>query len=341
MGTFTLADIREILYFFAVKFDKFSTSSRTIFSICYMTIMITAALLNGTLLYIFITKPATRKPSNLVVSALLWKNIFLLLTALPVTLLELCIKVVRNNHHLVAVQHYVTLFYIWLSFYSVIHIGLNRVRIFKNKVVNTNRCDYRNRYSLMSFIGGITGSALMPITTIVMYHYYGMKVSTIFQFAKLFVMTLVLMLSYGFIIHSVKKSNRMWKTHNNSQLSYQNKTTLKKLKRTVHLVIGGYALTLIPFICSCAVETYLYYERDSLGDNSLFLYTFRAVAETILYLNIIFNPMIYFYTQPDFKEEVAKLKFVNQLRFGLKRLRNSKISEGSTSQLLTIKKLIL
>ena len=71
MGTFTLADIREILYFFAVKFDKFSTSLRTIFSICYMTIMITAALLNGTLLYIFITKPATRKPSNLVVSALL------------------------------------------------------------------------------------------------------------------------------------------------------------------------------------------------------------------------------------------------------------------------------
>lgn len=331
MGTFTLADMREILYFFAVKFDKFSTTSRTIFSICYMTIIITAALLNGTLLYIFITKPATRKPSNLVVSALLWKSIFLLLTALPVTLLELCVEVVRNDHHLVAVQHYVTLFYIWLSFYCVIHIGLNRVRIFKSKFVNINHHNRRNRYRLMAFTAGIIVSALMPITTIVMYYYYGMKISTIFQFGKLFIMTLVLMLSYGFIIYSVKKSNRVWKPHNNNQLLHQNKTTLKKLKRTVHLVIGGYALTLIPFTCSCAVEAYLYYEKDSLGENSSLLYTFRAVAETILYLNIIFNPMIYFYTQPEFKEEIAKMKFVNRFRFGLKRLRNSTINDGSTS----------
>ena len=331
MGTLTSADMREILYFFAVKFNKFSATTRTILSICYMTIIITAALLNGTLLYIFITKPATRKPSNLVVSALLWKSIFLLLTALPVTLLELCIKVVRNNHYVVAVQHYVTLFYIWLSFYCVIHIGLNRVQIFKSKLVNSNHYDNRNRYRLIFFIAGIIGSALMPITTIVMYYYCGMKISTIFQFAKLFIITLVLMLSYGFIIHSVKKSNRVWKMHNNNQLLHQNKTTLKKLKHTVHLVIGGYALTLIPFTCSCAVEAYLYYKKDSLGENSSLLYIFRAAAETILYLNIIFNPMIYFHTQPEFKKEITKLKFVHRFRFGLKQLRSSTISDGSAS----------
>lgn len=331
MGTLTLVDIREILYFFAVKFDKFSISTRIVFLVCYSIIIITSAVLNGTLLYVFLTKPVLRKSSNLALSALLWKSVFLLLTALPVTLLELCIKNVRTNHHLVAIQLYATLFYIWLSFYSVIHIGISRVQIFKRGFINNDRYDTRIRYKLLFFIVGIAGSALMPITTIVMYHYHGMKASTIFQFAKLFIMTLILLLSYNVIIRSVKKSNCTWKRRSNSHLLYKNKKTLKKVKRIVHFIIGGYALTLIPFTCSCAVETYVYYKRDSLEENSLLLNTFRAIAETILYLNTIFNPIIYFYTQTDFKQEVAKLTFVKQSRMGLRVLRRSLNEDNSIS----------
>ena len=326
MGAFNLTTMREILFFFAVKFDKFSPAIRTKFAVCYNIIIITAAILNGILLYIFVTKSVLRKPFNLVLSALLWKSVFLLLTAMPVTLLELCIEVVRKNHYLVAIQHYITLFYIWLSFYIVIHIGLNRVRTVRRKFITSTR--NQNHYELFFIIIGITGSALMPLTSIVIYHHYGMKASTIFSCAKVFIMTLILLVSYYIIIQSVKKSNRVWRySSHNKKLLYKRERTLKKVTRTVHLVIGGYLLTLIPFICSCAVESYLYYKSDSASANDLLLYTFRAAAETVLYLNIIFNPIIYFYTQTDLKKEVAKLKFVKEIIIILKafkRLRNGK-----------------
>ena len=143
---------------------------------------------------------------------------------------------------------------------------------------------YQNRYELIFIIIGMTGSALMPLTSIVIYHYYGMKATTIFSCAKVFIMTLILLVSYYIIIHSVERSSRVWasSSHNNKLLC-KNKRTLKKVKRTVHLVIGGYLLTLIPFICSFGVESYLYYKNDSPGANDLLLYTFRAVAETALY----------------------------------------------------------
>ena len=326
MGAFNLITMREILFFFAVKFDKFSPAVRTKLAICYNIIIIAAAILNGILLYIFVTKSALRKPFNLVLSALLWKSVFLLLTAMPVTLLELCIEVVRKNHYLVAIQHYITLFYIWLSFYIVIHIGLNRVRTVRRKFFSSSL--NQNRYELLFIIIGITSSALMPLTSIVIYHYYGMKVSTIFSCAKVFIMTLILLASYYAIIHSVKKSNGVWRSSSqNNKLLQKNKRTLKKVKRTVHLVIGGYLLTLIPFICSCAVESYLYYKNDSAGANDSLLYTFRAAAETVLYLNIIFNPIIYFYTQTDLIREIANLNFVKEIikiLNAFKRSRNGK-----------------
>ena len=318
MGLITLTDMREILYTFAVKFDKFSPEVRVKFVVCYNVIIMVATILNGTILYVFVTKSSLRRPMKLVLSALLWKSIFILLTAMPVTLLELCVEVVRKDHYLVAIQHYLTMFYIWLSFYFVIHIGINRVRAIRQKFNISNA--KQSRYELLFFIIGTTTSALMPITTIVIYYYYGKKASTLFSCAKVFIMTLVLIVSYGMIINAVKKSHRLWKSRSHSN---KHKNTLKKVKRTVHLVIGGYALTLVPFVCSSAVESYVYYKKDSAADNDSFLYTFRTVAEMVLYLNTIFNPIIYFYTQTDLKKEVEKLRFVKGVTIRLKSLKAS------------------
>ena len=318
MGAMNLTDMKEILYAFAVKFDKFSPEVRIKFVVCYSIIIIIAAILNGTILYVFVTKSSLRRPLKLVLSLLLWKSIFLLLTAMPVTLLELCIEAVSKNRYLVAIQNYLTMFYIWLSFYIVIHIGLNRVRAVRQKssISNTKQ----SRYGLLFFIIGTTISALMPLTTIVIYHHFGKKASTLFSCTKVFIMTLVLLVSYGIIINAVKKSYRGWKARSNSKrLLQQNKRMLKKVKHTVHLVIGGYALTLVPFICSSAVESYIYYKKDSAEDDNSFLPTFRAVGEMVLYLNIIFNPIIYFYTQTDLMKEVGRLRFAKRfpLRFKL------------------------
>ena len=78
--------------------------------------------------YVFITKPRLRKPSNIIASSLLFNSIFLLLTAAPLTLLEICNDDIAKNHTVVSVRKYISLSYIWLSLTSVAHIGLSRCK---------------------------------------------------------------------------------------------------------------------------------------------------------------------------------------------------------------------
>ena len=102
---------------------------------------------------------------------------------------------------------------------------------------------------------------------------------------------------------------------------HQQKKILRKVKKTVSLVAGGYILTLIPVICSYATETYSVYNTDFRREHEVFLYTFRGVGEMILYMNSIFNTIIYFYTNAEFKEEVQKLYVVKQTITRLKSLK--------------------
>ena len=68
-------------------------------------------------------------------------------------------------------------------------------------------------------------------------------------------MALTLLLSYAAIISIVKKSNTRVKSfQNNGNSWYQQKKTLRKVKKTASFVVGSFILTLLPFICSSAAE---------------------------------------------------------------------------------------
>ena len=90
MGSITLEDVKELIYISVVKFDKQPNGVRITLAICYVLIITACATLNGKYLCVFITKLKLRKPSNITVSTLLFNSILLLLTVLPLTLLEIC-----------------------------------------------------------------------------------------------------------------------------------------------------------------------------------------------------------------------------------------------------------
>ena len=126
-------------------------------------------------------------------------------------------------------------------------------------------------------------------------------------------MALTLLLSYAVIIFIVKKSNnRLKRLRNNGHFWNQQKKTLRKVKKTAGLVAGGFILTLVPFICSSAAELYSFYNENFRSENGVFLYTFRSVGEMILYINSIFNTIVYIYTNREFRVEVRKLDIVKQ-----------------------------
>ena len=320
MVSITLADMREQLYLIGVKFDRLPLGTRITLAIYYVLIIIICATLNGTYLYVFLVKAKLRKPSNLIVSSLLWNSMLLLLTVLPLTLLQICIDDVAKNHNVVSVQNYITLSYIWVSFSTVAHIGVNRVLKIRSGLVNLDEEKYLVETILL--VVGAISSAVMPLTTLTIFFHYNMRAAQIYSFVQFIIITSILLVSYVFIIRTVKKSNNRLKSlQNNTHLLHQQEKILRKVKRTVSLVVGGYILTLIPVICSYATEIYSVYNTGFRREHEVFLYTFRGVGEMILYMNSIFNPIIYFYTNAEFQEEVQKLCVIKQTITRLKSLK--------------------
>ena len=307
----TLEDMRDLLYEIGIKFDRLPRSTRITLAFCYVLIIIACATVNGIYLYIFVTKPKLRKPSNLVVSTLLFNSILLLLTVAPLTLLEICNDDIAKNHAVVSVQKYITLSYIWLSLTSVAHIGLSRCKKIRRGLVNLDDREYY--MDILLVVTGVIFSALMPLTTLVVFFYYGITATAIFSALKFTIVTITLLVSYVVIIITVKNSNsRLKSLQDNSDTLLQQGRTLRKLAKTVRLVICGYILTLIPFTCSYAIEINSFYNEEFKEDNELFAYTFRSVGEMILYMNSIFNAIVYFYTNTELQKEVQELDIVKR-----------------------------
>ena len=311
MGSITLEYITELLYISGVKFDRLPKGTRIVLAFCYVLIITVCATLNGIYFYVFITKPKLRKPSNMIVSSLLFNSIFLLLTAAPLTLLEICNDDIAKNHTVVSVRKYISLSYIWLSLTSVAHIGLSRCKKITGGLVHLNYHEYYKDIILL--VTGVICSALMHLTTVVVFFYNGMRAATIFSLAKFITVTLTLLISYAVIINMVKNSNNRIKSlQDNSNSLNQQERTLHKVLKTVSYVVCGYILTLIPFTSSYAIEIYSFYNENFRKDNEVFVYTFRSVGEMILFMNSIFNIIIYFHTNIEFRKEVKQLGIVKR-----------------------------
>ena len=109
----------------------------------------------------------------------------------------------------------------------------------------------------------------------------------------------------------VKNSNNRIKSlQDNSNSLNQQERTLHQVLKTVSYVVCGYILTLIPFTSSYAIEIYSFYNENFKKDNEVFVHTFRSVGEMILFMNSIFNIIIYFHTNIEFRKEVKQLGIV-------------------------------
>ena len=227
MASTKLLDITDIFWFFGVEFHGLPISTRIIFAVFY-----------GLLLYVFVTKSKLRKPCNLLLCTSLWNSILLKLTVLPFALLQISISDVAKNHNIVAIQTYLTILYIWMSFSSIMLIGLNRAQKIKRRLICSN---YNNNWTgIMLLGGGGIASVLMPLTTAVILFFYGGKASINFSFLRLLFITLLLILSYGIIIYTVRKSLQKWKTLQDGDQSLDRDTkTLQEIKKAVLLLTVG------------------------------------------------------------------------------------------------------
>ena len=94
---------------------------------------------------------------------------------------------------------------IGMSFSSITFIGLSRAQKVKRRLMSLY---YNIHWTDMFLVGGGIASVLIPLTTVDLLFYYGKKASIIFVFLQLLIITLLLFVSYGIIIHTVKKSHQ-------------------------------------------------------------------------------------------------------------------------------------
>lgn len=120
MTKITIEVMWEFLYFYGINFDILLHTARIVFAALYIVIMNLATMLNFTILYVFITKKKLRRPSNVVLSPLIWISLILLLTILPLTLLAIHFEPLRTNRNSAAVHSYPTFLYIILPMLSIL-----------------------------------------------------------------------------------------------------------------------------------------------------------------------------------------------------------------------------
>ena len=312
MANFTFSVMVEFFYNSCFNYVYFSQYIRIILAVLYSIILVSSAFLNGILLYVFLTTPKLRKPSKFMVSTLLWNSAILAIAVFPISFLEVSMEAVRSNHDVIATRNYLTMFYIWLSFTTVMLIGITRVRKIKRKSIRVNHQKYWSQIILYLAAGVV--SAAIPIIKFTIHVYYGIKASFIFVAVALFSLTVILLASYSLIISTVKRSKDIYGTSvADKHLTRRHKKTLAKVKNTTLLVMGCYTLTLVPFLCDCAIEIYVYYHQTIDNKRASLLHLYRAVSELVLFLNAIFNPIVYFYTQTDFKSKVTQLSVVKNI----------------------------
>ena len=325
MANFTFSVMVEFFYRSCFNYVYFSQYIRIILAVLYSLILVSSAFLNGVLFYVFLTTPKLRKPSKFMVSTLLWNSAILAFAVFPISFLEVSMECVRRNRHVIATRSYLTMFYIWLSFTTVMLIGITRVKKIKRKSIRVNHQKYWSQIILYVTAGVV--SAGIPFIKFTIHVFYGIKASFIFVAVALCSLTVILLASYSLIISTVKRSRDIHGDNAEERHSTRrNKKTLAKVKNTTLLVMGCYILTLVPFLCDCAIEIYVYYHQTIDNDRASLLHLYRAVSELVLFLNAIFNPIVYFYTQTDFKSEVIQLSVVRNISSRLQYLRMSSAS---------------
>ena len=201
------------------------------------------------------------------------------------------------------------------------HIVLSRCKKIKSGLVNLDY--YSHSMDILLFVTGIILSILMSFITIAVFFYYGMRAKIIFTLLKFTSVTLTLLVSYVVILRIVKNSKNRFKNFQyNTHSLHQQEKMLGKVRKTVSLVVGGYILTLLPFTCSYTIEMYIFYNKDFEKDNEVFAHVFRSVSEMNLYMNSIFNIIIYFHTNTELRKEVAQLGIVKRANIKLNSLKS-------------------
>ena len=299
--------VGEVLYQLAVKYDSISDDLLILVGTVHGLMLLASLILNGYIFYLFGTKKKLRSPANLITSMLLWNSSMITLTVMPMTFMEVCISSLRYNKNYIAVRCYFLLLYIWLSFVSALIIAVNRMISIKANLVYQSHKRLWKQY--IALVIALLISVTIPLvfaSRILNDNFIGL---VIFSIIMISAMTISLVVSYVVIILVVKKSRKRLGELGHNTLSRFSDGTLKKLKRTVNLVLGSFTVFTLPSLTHTVILTLGYYNKDLMINDSNFLNIYHVVSNIIIMLSAIVNPLVYFYTQDDIKNELNTLIF--------------------------------
>ena len=128
------------------------------------------------------------------------------------------------------------------------------------------------------------------------------------------VLTSMFIISYAVIIFTVRKSKRNVYKYNVGEMKTIHKdNTCEKLKRTIHLVMGSFAVLFMPEFMNKILYVIRSLEIDLFAGNDESYHTFRLVSVIVMSLSGIVNPLVYFYAQTNIRNATPYLKHFQKL----------------------------
>ena len=299
----------EIYSIYTYKYRNYSTSSLVIIGSVFSIIGLLSGFLNGILCYLFATRKKIRSPSNLMTSILIWNNIFLVLVIIPINLFEICFSYLKYQEVFIGIRHYLIAMNTELNLYSVILISVNRMQKVKQNFASSNT----NRRHLINFLIYygivIVASAFLPWIYYLFFSIDGSLVIAIMASIILAVLTIMFIISYAVIIFTVRRSKRNVHKYNvgETKTIYKDNTS-GKLKRTIYLVMGSFAVLFMPEFVNKIFYVVRSSRIDLFADNEESYHTFRLVSVIAMSLSGIVNPLVYFYAQTNIRNATPYLK---------------------------------
>ena len=303
----------EIYSIHTYKYRNYSTSNLVIIGSLFSIIGLVSGALNGILCYLFATRKKLRSPSNLITSILIWNSIFLVLVIIPINLFEICFDYLKYQEVFIGIRHYLIMINTELNLYSVILISLNRMQKVKRTIASSNTSRRHLVNFLIYYAIAVTVSALLPWIYYLIFLIDGHLVIVIMSSINLAVMTIMFIISYAIIIFTVRKSKRnVYKTNVGETKTIHKDNTCKKLKRTIHFVMGSFAVFFMPEFINRIFYVIRSLEVDPFVDNEESYQTFRLVSVIVMSLSGIVDPLVYFYAQANIRNATPYLKHLRK-----------------------------
>ena len=289
-------------------FQHYPAGVKILLLVLQLFICITSWFLTGLIIFILATTKKLRTPSNLVTSSLLGSGLILSAGVLPMTIIELLVKDKERNELYQAIRSYLTIVYLGLTITSIIIIAI--IRAYQLRSMRTPQNQISKKLLVTILIVSFCIIMVYPALLAYIGSVFRLKGLGTALLISIVLALVILSIAYYSIWNEIKKSKqRLRSTSNQSTAGSYHQKAAQTIQRVMIAFVATHALLIIRGILIIYSGYHSHFEENNLD----VLNDIDVASLMIASLDVIINPVIYFYMQGDIRKELFRIKLIQMV----------------------------